>query len=394
MHFSTALVAGFAAATSAFLIPPNIPDEIKDTRFRGGPPGHFKEFIHHVLEQKTTTIDLACPGCPFITPQNDDATDIVALERDVENMLHLEFDTHDQTFNVNGHPLLPLEKAQQAQSAVIKAHQIRKDNNEESIEVPINFAMEVMPPIPSPHKEGVSLIPVEFTVLGLNGSPVKVNTISIKLIQPPHGGLVIVHTEELPFEQTPGADTCEGAKPWSICRLRAIIMARFKSMMEATKEKTGQVQGWVKEKTGCGKGKGRHGFWRHPHPHADGEHPHRHHGHHGHHRHHRMGHVIHQTLRFFVIPALLGIIGGLAASAIGMLVGQAIVFVYIRAYRRGQRGPARVVEREVVVEDDEKDELLSEDVETLPVYEDAPKYEEAMARDVEAEAVPPEDERQ
>jgi len=248
--------------------------------------------------------------------------------------------------------------------------------------------MEVMPPIPSPHGEGASVIPVEFTVLGINGVPVKVNTIALKLVQPPHGGLIIVHTEEVPFEQTPGAETCEGARLWSMCRLKAIIMARVKSMMEASKEKTEQVHGWVKERTGCGKGNGRHGSWRHPHSsNGAGEHPHRHHGHHGHHGHPRMGHVMHQTLRFFIIPALLGIVGGLAASAIGMLIGQAIVLIWIRTYRNSQRGPTRIVEQEIVIEDSEKDELLREEDEALPLYEDAPKYEETMSRDVEAQAV-------
>jgi len=392
MHFSAALVAGFTVAASAFLVPPNIPEEIQDARFRGGPPQQFKEFIHHVLEQKTTTIDLACPGCSYAAAQPDNAEG-VAWEDDVETVIHLEFDTHDQTFNVNGHPLLPLEKAQQAQSTSIKAHQIRKDNNEESVEVPLNFAMEIMPPIPSPHKEGVSIIPVEFTVLALKGMPVKVNTVSLKLIQPPHGGLVIVHTEEIPFEQTPGAETCEGARVWSMCRLKAIVMARVKSMMETTKQKTEQVQGWVKEKTGCGKGKGRHGFWRHPHPHADGQHQHRHHGHHGHHQYHPTGYMLHQTIRFFIIPALLGIIGGLVVSAIGMLVGQAIALIWIRAYRNGQRGSSRFVETEVFVDTDAKGELLSDQDEALPAYEDAPRYEDAMGRDVEAEAITSENEK-
>jgi len=81
MRLSTTLVAGFAAATSAFLVPPNIHEEVKDTRFRGGPPEPFKEFIHHVLEQKTTTIDLDCPGCPF------PAKDGRFLEDEVENVI-------------------------------------------------------------------------------------------------------------------------------------------------------------------------------------------------------------------------------------------------------------------------------------------------------------------
>ena len=276
---------------------------------------------------------------------------------------------------------------------MIKAHQIRKDTLQQSSEAPINFAMEIMPPIPSPHKDSVSLIPVDFTVLAINGVPVKVNTISLKLIQPPHGGLVIVHAEEIPFAKTAGADTCEVTQSWSLCRIRAIVIARLKSMMEATKNKTNQVQGWVKEKTGCGKGEGRRGFWRHPHPpQTDGEHSHRHHGHHGHHIQPQVGDMLQSTMRFFIVPALLGIIGGLAASAIGMLAGQAIVLIWMKAYRSNQRGPLRVIQQEVVVEADEKDGLLQED-ESLPIYEDAPRYEDAMSRDIEADALPSDDEK-
>lgn len=216
--------------------------------------------------------------------------------------------------------------------------------------------MEVMPPIVSPHKDDVSLIPVEFTVLGMHGIPVKVSTIALKLIQTPTKELVIVSQEEIPFDVTPGAESCETARVWSICRLRAIVMARLKSMVETTQEKTDSMQEWVK--TRCG--------GRKPHPH-----PHKHHGH-GPHRYHRVSHMLHQTFRFFVIPALLGVIGGLAASAIGMLVGQSIVML-VRCYRRSQGRPVRLVEREIVIVSDEKDELLAE--EDLPEYEDAPRYE-------------------
>lgn len=93
--------------------------------------------------------------------------------------------------------------------------------------------------------------------------------------------------------------------------------------------------------------------------------------------------MVHQTIRFFVIPALLGVIGGLAASALGMLVGQIIVLIWIRGYRAGRRGPLRVVEREVMVSGEEKEGLLAEEKEVAPpVYEDAPRYEEAVAETV------------
>lgn len=69
MRFTTALVAGFITATSAFLVPPNFAGDFKDTRFKDGPPEHVKDFIHALLEEKITTIDLACPSCPYVAGQ-------------------------------------------------------------------------------------------------------------------------------------------------------------------------------------------------------------------------------------------------------------------------------------------------------------------------------------
>lgn len=85
MKFTAALVAGFAAATSAFLVPPNIPADFKDLRFKGGPPEHVKDFIHALLEGKTTNIDLECPGCPFA--KSGDEKSIVWETENVENAI-------------------------------------------------------------------------------------------------------------------------------------------------------------------------------------------------------------------------------------------------------------------------------------------------------------------
>lgn len=95
--------------------------------------------------------------------------------------------------------------------------------------------------------------------------------------------------------------------------------------------------------------------------------------------------MLRSTLRFFIIPALLGVIGGLLASAVGMLVGQLIVLLWMRFARRGRRGSASSQRR-----GGEKDGLLlllaAEDAEeedgveeALPRYEHAPRYEDVEA---------------
>ncbi|KAK5101045.1 hypothetical protein LTS08_004651 [Lithohypha guttulata] len=389
MYLSTALVAGLAAATSAFLVPPHVSGDFKDARFRGGPPEHVKEFIHHLLQQRTTAIDLECPNCPYAVPkgQNEEGEYVEWAVEPADSYIHLEFDTHDQSLNLNGQTLLPFNKAHEGRkSKVITAHQFRTDDDDQTNDLHLNFALELMPAIPSPHKDDVNLIPIEFTVFGLSGMPVKVNTISLKLIQTPNNDLVIVNTEQVPFRETPGAEACEGATSWPLCRLQAIVASRMRSMLEATKEKANKVHEWVKGCSGGSKS-GPSGLSRYSPP-SDGEKPHPHHGHHAHHRHHgghryhRASHMLHQTLRFFIVPALLGIIGGLVASAVGMLVGQAIILIWFKAYRHGRRGPVRS-ERETVIIEEEKEE-------PLPQYENAPRYQELGGTyDVEVEAVHP-----
>lgn len=75
MLLTTALVAACVATSSAFLIPPHISEDFKDATYRGGPPEHVKEFIHHLLEERTTTIDLKCHDCHFAIPASNEQGD-------------------------------------------------------------------------------------------------------------------------------------------------------------------------------------------------------------------------------------------------------------------------------------------------------------------------------
>jgi hypothetical protein len=173
------------------------------------------------------------------------------------------------------------------------------------------------------------------------------------------GGLSVAKISNIPFAQSPGATECTT----SLCRFRAIVIARVRSILEAAKARAHATGAWVKG--GC-RGKKNGGSQV-----ADG---HPHHGPPKHHKMHRFGHILHQTLRFFIIPALLGVIGGLMASAVGMLVGQSLVYLWFRFHRRGQRGNARIVE--IAVAEDEKDALV--DTQELP-----PQYEDVEAVSVE-----------
>jgi hypothetical protein len=98
-----------------------------------------------------------------------------------------------------------------------------------------------------------------------------------------------------------------------------------------------------------------------------------HHHHHMHHMHHgKWERTVHRVVRFIVVPAVLGVLAGLAASALGMLVGQIVVFMWQR-FRRST--PKKSLEQGTV---SEKQGLMMESEELPPAYSD----EEAVVEEV------------
>jgi hypothetical protein len=222
----------------------------------------------------------------------------------------------------------------------------------------LGYALEVLPAVPFEHENGaVEIVSLQLTILDIEGAPVHVDTLQIDLVKS-IDGLTLAKISNIPFSQSPGAAECAT----SLCRLRAIILARVRAMLEAAKARAHAAGAWIK--SGCrGKNKGESRPAQ-----SAGDRPH--HQHHGHHKMHRFANILRQTLRFFIIPALLGVVGGLMASAVGMLVGQALAYLWLRFHRGGQRRGVRVVE--VAVSEDEKDALV--ETEDLP-----PHYEDVEA---------------
>ncbi|ETI24195.1 hypothetical protein G647_03564 [Cladophialophora carrionii CBS 160.54] len=407
MHIAPALVAGYLALqASAFLVPLEVSEAAQQA----------KSELASLLATTGHTVDLDCPGCPYFGVE-----DTQHPEDDVENKIHLEFDMDsEQGLTINGLPIFSSDPSNAAIPYIVTAPQIRVEDGRKTDPVQLDFAWERLPPITSADEPDVSILPLRFTILGLQGYPVKVDTIAIELLHT-SDQTSIARILSIPFEDTPGAQTCDTTSKWSLCRLRAIIVARLQAIMEAAKARASSAtKAWSsannsedqpKDK-GCGRGRGKgpgmfggrppHGFGgphggphrgppngfhgpphRGPHglhgphgPHGPHHHGPHHHGQHfAHHRFHRFGHMLHQTLRFFVIPAILGVIGGLMASAIGMLVGQCISYLWIRFHRGGVRGNAtgrdiRVVE--IVLDEEEKDALIidEEAIDTPPEYTD------------------------
>ncbi|KAI1615825.1 hypothetical protein EDD36DRAFT_198016 [Exophiala viscosa] len=358
MHLAHALVASaLALRASAFLIPLEISKAAEQAN---------ADLARLFSSPSVVAVDLGCPGCPYFAGE-----DSAQPQFDVENKIHLQFGIDpEHGLTLNSVPIFPHDPTNAGIPYVVSAPQIRVEDGSQTEPVQLEFAYERLQPVKSQEDPEVTILPLRFTILGLRGYPVKVDTIAIDLLETPTE-TAFARYAQIPFEDTPGATSCDTASKWSLCRLRAIIAARLQSIMEVAKARAHGEKSW--KHGGCGGRKfggrksgpnGRHHGHGH---HMSGKH---HHGHH--YRAHHIGHILHQTLRFFVIPALLGVIGGLMASAVGMLVGQMISYLWTRYYRRGQRGDASVRVVEIVVGEDEKTALMDDtsDLPPPPEYTD------------------------
>jgi hypothetical protein len=392
MHLA-ALAAGLVSVhtTSAFLIPPStsLSDlQITQVKTATNSPSIFGADLPWEVE-------LACPGCPWAGVEDINGTQ-TQWSRDFETSLVSAFNSESgpvarsrdhitlttlqlisvSASSANGLLLnnvaTLLSPSSAPVPAALYATQKLTSTGATSLPFPIDFILERLEPITSHNDRHRVLLPVRFTIVGFAGHAVHVDTLAIDLLASDGGReLGVVRVQKVPFGTTPGAASCPDDEVWSLCRVRAIIQHRVLETMRAMRAKAAAAKGWVRG--GCHRGLA-HGMQRAQYRDHNGPEGHRHHG--GRHMAHRYATMLHSALRFFVIPALLGVIGGLLASAVGMLVGQFIVFVWLRVVRRGRRKPFR---REVVVVDEngEKCGLLEadsvvvvdgDDEEALPRY--------------------------
>lgn len=230
----------------------------------------------------------------------------------------------------------------------LKASQISELERFQTQPLRLGYALEILPVVSE--VTDITLIPIQLTILDLQGIPVKIDTVRIDLVQS-WGHLRVARITTLPYSQSPGAEQCIT----SICRLRAIIAHRLREMIHAAKAHAGKAKTWFKN--GC---PGR----KHAAQAAteqDGQKSH----HHAHHAHGRVRHFIKQTVHFFILPALFGVFGGLLACAVGMLVGHGMA--RLLSYRSSRGIAPRNLED--AVENDEKDGLVVNG-EMPPQYED------------------------
>jgi hypothetical protein len=391
MHLA-ALAAGLVTlhGASAFLIPPaaSLP-YLQETDKSAVSSVFGADLDWHV--------DLPCPDCPWAGAEDVNGTQFQWTQDHETSLVRLPLfltvprtpllTLPPQLLTLSASPangllinhiatLLPGDShsSQKSTTLPLLATQKHIPTGATSQPYPLDFVLERLPPVTSASSPSHFLVPLKFTIVGFAGFPVRVDSLSIDLLAGPEH-LSVVRVRRVPFGESPGARECaaEGQGGWSLCRVRAIVRERVRMMREGARKAMGRVKGG---REGChGRKQGGARVW---HGHGAG---------HAGHRAQRWAKLLHSALRFFVIPALLGVIGGLLASAVGMLVGQFIVWCwlrFVRGERSGEQRRERDEKRGLLDEDAEGEEAGEQsDEEVLPKYEDGGRLPEY--KDVEAQ---------
>ncbi|KAH8433267.1 uncharacterized protein LDX57_010902 [Aspergillus melleus] len=313
---------------------------------------------------------LGCTECPF---REVDESGKVSWTDGFETSLSLNFSVENGFLLANDRPIFPPPPPTH-----LTAVQRRLSDGQESEPIQLGYAVEMMP-LQTPPDEPMDMVAVRFTVLDLDGHPVPLDTVALHLV---HDSAANLFLAKATIEET-----APSRVSWRQCRgkpkcLKRLLFDRIRALFHAARAR---VLGLGGPRPHCGgrphglghppfpphHGPGPEGSWaegdmeRPPRPH------HHHHMHHGH-----WERTFSRVVRFIVVPAILGVLAGLAASALGMLVGQIVVFIWQR-YRRSGSKPSE--ERGTV---GEKQGLMTEAADELPpAYSDEEMAAEAMPAD-------------
>ena len=335
------------------------------------------EVNHHTPD--LTHIELPCTNCPYA----------LASERNgkhewingVPNILMFSLATEGNRLMLNNIPIFPITRDF---TAIPTAKQLKWGRNVVELaamdekfgkgyegELTLSYSSEFVRE-QALEDTDVKVLETKFQVLAIDSELVEVPVMNIQLHRQPDGAVSLppritavhpaAHIDNVTKKHVQlsisglsfGPSTISnGGKQCTtlFCRIVADMMSK----VQAAKSKA--VHLCQKVKACLCKLRLPAGFAKHP-PTPPGtdaaEHPHgpqhlgSHHHHMGpgsqpHHRHHHHGlhrflHGVKRVFKHFVLPALVGVAAGMAACAVGMLVGQTAMFLWMKARGKGAYG--------------------------------------------------------
>ncbi|KAL8939834.1 MAG: hypothetical protein Q9211_002562 [Gyalolechia sp. 1 TL-2023] len=360
------LSAGFVLAANAFLLPPEVVNRVEAAKNNIAPA---------LTNPQVRTVNLDCSNCPFaLSSQRNGRHE---WTNSVKSDIELKFAAEKDKLKLNGVPFYPVTPP--FAPAPLSVKQTRKSGNAETTsdngfdgDLTLSYSLEIADQKKGFPTPGVDATVTEITlsILGLDNEVVHVDDIKIKTLSLPNPAngkhelfIVAVNTE-----------ATNGSSPDAQCAtIFCRVLHKFRSGVRKAQAQAKTAA--YKAKCICMKclNAMRHGHHRRPsHYTAATKHANRpvqlptHNrvrpGHFKINRHHHswirtLERAGKQVLSFVLLPVLVGIVFGIAASAIGMLVGQVIVALWLRIRRSSNQTVA--YER---VETEEK--------ESLPKYED------------------------
>ncbi|RJE26897.1 hypothetical protein PHISCL_00809 [Aspergillus sclerotialis] len=349
MFLRSLLVAGAVALrANALLVVPGL----------GGETVSPQDEIMGILPLSSQTpyyqqVDLFCTECPFRESGEDGE---VSWTDGAQTSLSLNFSIEDSFLLANGHQIFPPPPP-----ARITAVQHRVQDGAESEPIPLGYALEVIPVAASFEDPGLELLAVRFTVLDLDGRPVPLNTVAIGLIHDGKGNFYIAKTDI--------EDTAPSSVSWKQCRgkpncLRKLLFVRMQALFASARARLLGMASKLRGSKGCHKlsppNAGNSPFWAQGHA-GHGRPEHAGHMHHMHHA--GLERTVSRIVRFILIPATLGVLAGLTASALGMLVGQVVVSLWLWYRRSKSQQPNANLEEGTEFE---KQGLMAESSDDLP----------------------------
>lgn len=383
MHIPTFLsTAALALTVNAFLIPPEIADEVQAAQHAKAGRLHNAlekakakagEILPQVVDHNSYGLKLDCASCPFAL--KSERNGVHEWTNDVESDLLMHFAAKDDQLLFNGKPFYPITVDKMPGLLYVpqvrKASQSGKGLEGYDKDLKLSYTLEFETKGETAED---SLIDIKITVLGIDGQMVKIDDVDIKVNKHKADGVLSILSVDTVARSPNDPDAkCTNMACRVMAKLgAAIAQARAKAALAAHKAN----HGFRKAKCFCMRCFQRlAGHPARPRPSGDAKTTklpthnvfrpgHMHHA--GSQHRHGMLHSIMGFARhmftFVILPVMVGVAVGITASAIGMLVGQAVVFLWLKYRRSGN------TKYEAVQSDDKEDSLPAYEDENLPAY--------------------------
>ncbi|KAL9586872.1 MAG: hypothetical protein Q9212_000616 [Teloschistes hypoglaucus] len=360
------LSAGFVLTSQAFLLPPEAAKTFEQGK---------DKVASHVIDPFSRTVALDCSNCPYALASQRNGRH--EWTNDIKSDLQLKFTAENDKLKLNGIPFYPVTAP--FSPAALFAKQIKKSDDKSDVaqanhdhDLTLSYSIDFENekkhfPAPGPD---ATLTEITLSILGLDNEVVHIDDIKIKALSIPDSRnikheLMIVSVDTQPAAQNEADAQCATI----FCR----VAYKFKSAVRKAHAHAKTAAHKVKCLCVNRIHAFRHSHHGRPRPQSVPGQPLRlpthnrvrpgkfgaHHRGHGHPSGwvHTFARASRQLFSFVILPVLVGIVFGIAASAIGMVVGQIIVAVWLRLRRKSSTAVAYAP-------------VATEEKEGLPKYED------------------------